>query len=125
MLLLFPGVVLFQVTGEVGSERGRLVLGIGLLALQLFTYFQTRSDKRKARDEELRTPESVLHALEFFGGWPAGFVAQRRFRHKTAKKEYQAIFWLIVLSHQLLALSFLFRERLGLAALFDRMFALV
>jgi len=41
--------------------------------------------------------------LEFLGGWPAAFLAQRVLRHKIRKISYQMIFWLIVVFHQWLA----------------------
>ena len=41
----------------------------------------------------------TLHGLEAAGGWPGALVAQRVFRHKTRKRSFQIIFWLIVLAH--------------------------
>ncbi|MNV36853.1 hypothetical protein D3C71_1283460 [compost metagenome] len=58
------------------------------------------SDKRNARSDQRRTPENVLHALEFAGGWPGALLAQQMFRHKTRKVSFQVVFWLIVLLHQ-------------------------
>jgi uncharacterized membrane protein YsdA (DUF1294 family) len=56
-------------------------------------------DKRAARDGRRRTPEAVLHGMEFFGGWPGAFLAQRWVRHKNAKIGYQVVFWMIVAVH--------------------------
>ena len=58
-------------------------------------------DKHKAVTSGYRIPEKTLHALEFFGGWPAAFFAQRAFRHKNRKVRYQLVFWFIVLLHGL------------------------
>lgn len=47
----------------------------------------------------------MLQTWSLFGGWPGAFLAQRQFRHKTAKPTFQTVFWLIVLIHQLVALD--------------------
>lgn len=56
-------------------------------------------DKRAARLGRRRTPEAALHSLELLGGWPGALLAQRLFRHKTAKVRYQVLFWLIGALH--------------------------
>ncbi|GHC54293.1 DUF1294 domain-containing protein [Roseibacillus persicicus] len=61
------------------------------------------SDKRKAKTDGWRIPESTLHLMEFLAGWPAALLAQRFLRHKTKKASYQLIFWSIICLHQLLA----------------------
>lgn len=66
--------------------------------LTLFLYWR---DKHQARNAGWRTPEKILHGAELLGGWPGALVAQQIFRHKTRKISYQAVFWLIVLLHQL------------------------
>ncbi|WP_223505612.1 DUF1294 domain-containing protein [Pseudomonas sp. GL-RE-29] len=66
------------------------------------------SDKRKARADTWRTPENVLHAMEFAGGWPGALLAQQVFRHKTRKVSFQLVFWLIVLLHQVFWIDMLF-----------------
>ncbi|NER60514.1 DUF1294 domain-containing protein [Pseudomonas sp. MAFF212428] len=65
-------------------------------------------DKRQARAQGQRTPEKVLHAFELLGGWPGALVAQQVFRHKTRKLSYQAMFWGIVLVHQVFWADYLF-----------------
>lgn len=58
-------------------------------------------DKKQARTQGQRTPEKRLHAAELLGGWPGALVAQQVFRHKTRKLSYQAVFWLVILLHEL------------------------
>ncbi|MHC8305678.1 DUF1294 domain-containing protein [Pseudomonas sp. PB3P13] len=65
-------------------------------------------DKRKARTDLWRTPENVLHAVEFAGGWPGAMLAQQVFRHKTRKVSFQVLFWAIVLLHQVFWIDQLF-----------------
>nr|WP_176518296.1 DUF1294 domain-containing protein [Pseudomonas faucium] len=71
----------------------------------LLLYWQ---DKQQARNAGWRTPEKVLHASELLGGWPGALVAQQLFRHKTRKLSYQAVFWGIVLLHQVFWADWLF-----------------
>jgi uncharacterized membrane protein YsdA (DUF1294 family) len=74
--------------------------------VSLFGYVMYMADKNRARSGDWRVAEQMLHLLELLGGWPGAFVAQRRLRHKCSKMGYQAVFWTIVLMHQLVALDF-------------------
>jgi uncharacterized membrane protein YsdA (DUF1294 family) len=76
--------------------------------VSVLAFFLYWSDKRKARFDHWRTPENVLHAVEFAGGWPGALLAQQVFRHKTRKVSYQLVFWFIVLMHQVFWIDQLF-----------------
>lgn len=54
-------------------------------------------DKKAAIKGQWRIPEIQLHTLEFLGGWPGAFIAQKIFHHKTKKKSYQSMFWLVLI----------------------------
>ncbi|MET4727411.1 uncharacterized membrane protein YsdA (DUF1294 family)/cold shock CspA family protein [Lysobacter enzymogenes] len=54
-------------------------------------------DKDAAGADRRRTPETTLHLLDAFGGWPGALIAQQQFRHKTVKASFQAMFWVTVL----------------------------
>ena len=56
-------------------------------------------DKRAAAKGRWRTREKTLHLLALAGGWPGALLAQRWLRHKTRKRAFQAITWLIVALH--------------------------
>ena len=43
-----------------------------------------------------RIPEVLLHWLEFLGGSPAAFIAQRIVHHKLRKSSFMATYWSIV-----------------------------
>ena len=73
------------------------------IVINLLTYSVYARDKRRAEEGEWRVPEARLHLLELLGGWPAGFLAQRRLRHKCSKGSYQCVFWLIVVGWQFAA----------------------
>jgi uncharacterized membrane protein YsdA (DUF1294 family) len=101
LLLALPAYALSRLAPQVDA---RLLVG-GPLAWSVFAFFAYRGDKRRAQTGAWRIPESTLHLLAFLGGWPGAFLAQRRFRHKTAKLPFQFVFWLIVLGHQFAALD--------------------
>jgi uncharacterized membrane protein YsdA (DUF1294 family) len=82
----------------------KILAGVPAL-VSIFAYLAYRSDKARAEAGRLRIPEASLHLAELLGGWPGAFLAQRKFRHKTAKTSFQMTFWTIVFLHQLLALD--------------------
>jgi uncharacterized membrane protein YsdA (DUF1294 family) len=75
-------------------------VGVYAIAISALTYWVYAWDKRRAEDGDWRVPEARLHLLDLLGGWPGGFLAQRRLRHKCSKRSYQFVFWFIVLAWQ-------------------------
>ena len=67
-----------------------------LVSINLTTVLAYYVDKRAAIKHAWRVPENNLHTLEFLGGWPGALLAQNLFRHKTVKKSFRAIFWLMI-----------------------------
>lgn len=67
-----------------------------LVSINLVTIIAYASDKRAAKKGQWRVPEARLHTLELLGGWIGAFIAQKVFKHKTRKKSYQTIFWLML-----------------------------
>ena len=77
-----------------------MFLPLHFLWINVVTFMAYGADKKAAKAGERRTPEMQLHLLEFLGGTPAAFVAQKVFRHKTKKQSYQ-MFFLFVLALQI------------------------
>src|SRR5262245_51263462 len=75
-LLLLPGLATLRLAR---ASDGRWIIGY-LLLISTLTFCMYWSDKRKAERGGWRTPEFTLHLVEFLGGWPAAFLAQRVFR---------------------------------------------
>ena len=67
--------------------------------MSLLTFALYADDKSRAKRGNWRIPEKTLHLCELSGGWIGGFIAQRRFRHKSSKRSYQTAFWVIVIAH--------------------------
>ena len=103
LLSILPVYAILEVINHI---EAKYVLGY-LALIFCITLFVYHSDKKKAQADEWRTPEKTLHLLELAGGWPAAFIAQRKFRHKIRKAEYQYVFWLIALAHNYLAFDFI------------------
>jgi uncharacterized membrane protein YsdA (DUF1294 family)/cold shock CspA family protein len=70
------------------------IVGLSLLALAFYAY-----DKSAAQRGDQRTPESTLHLIALFGGWPGALLAQGLFRHKSSKRSFQQVFWVTVGLH--------------------------
>ena len=81
------------------------MLPAAMLPMSVAAWVMYRHDKKRAATGRWRVTETELHGLELFGGWPGAFLAQQKYRHKTRKWSYQAIFWAIVFLYQLLALD--------------------
>jgi uncharacterized membrane protein YsdA (DUF1294 family) len=118
VLLVAPGIALYRLRDVIAPVLAvMIVFGVSAAA-----FVGQWIDKRKAASGEWRTPEATLHLFELLGGWPGAFLAQRIFRHKTAKAGYQIIFWLIVVGYECVAIDYLVgwklahavRQQLGL-----------
>ncbi|TRX74305.1 DUF1294 domain-containing protein [Pseudomonas mangiferae] len=102
-LLVLLGLCVLPLGGA-GRLMGQGTPAAWLLAYPLasgLVFFLYRRDKALAQRDARRIPEATLHGLEWLGGWPGAWLAQGAYRHKTRKASYQAVFWLIVLVHQL------------------------
>jgi uncharacterized membrane protein YsdA (DUF1294 family)/cold shock CspA family protein len=71
-------------------------IALWVVALSLSAFFIYGFDKSQAQRGGLRVPEAILHLLSLLGGSPGAFIAMRVFHHKTSKRSFQAVFWLIV-----------------------------
>jgi uncharacterized membrane protein YsdA (DUF1294 family)/cold shock CspA family protein len=80
------------VLGRVPWILGWLYLGASIAA-----FFMYWLDKSAALNGHWRTKESSLLFWGLIGGWPGALIAQRLFRHKSAKVEFQISFWVTVL----------------------------
>ena len=65
-------------------------------AMSVVTFLAYAYDKSAARNRRWRIKERTLHLMSLFGGWPGALIAQRLFRHKSAKKQFLVVFWLSV-----------------------------
>ena len=101
LLLVAPSIALVR---QDAFGEPLLVMASGF-GISLVAFIAQWIDKRRAEAEHWRVPEKVLHLLELLGGWPGAFLAQRIFRHKTAKLSYQFVFWLIVVAYEYAAVD--------------------
>ena len=83
-------------TSIFGPKTLLLFLVFQLVSINITTIIAYYVDKRAAMRGKWRVSEFTLHTLEFLGGWPGAFVAQKMFHHKTKKKSYQSTYiWVI------------------------------
>jgi uncharacterized membrane protein YsdA (DUF1294 family)/cold shock CspA family protein len=66
-------------------------------AASVITFTAYAMDKSAATQGSWRTPESTLHFLALACGWPGALLAQQFLRHKSAKAEFRATFWVTVI----------------------------
>lgn len=87
-----------------------------LVCINFTTFIAYGADKRAAINHQWRVPENDLHALEFLGGWIGAFIGQKIFHHKTAKKSFQRVYFLMIIM-ELIVIWFLYNY-LGLNRFF-------
>ncbi len=109
----WSGIVLLSIVPLLGSllllnNRGIFAPLLVYPLMSLVTFKLYAEDKARAQQKRWRIPENTLHLSELVGGWLGGFIAQRRLRHKCAKRSYQITFWGIVILHQGTWLSWMF-----------------
>lgn len=80
---------------------GKLPYAILLIywVASVVTYISYYFDKVAALKGHRRTQENTLHLFALLGGWPGGLIAQRAFRHKTAKASFQTTFWITAIAN--------------------------
>ncbi len=98
-LLILPPIAALRTGWDLRWIRAYAVV------ISYLSYWVYAEDKEKARWGEWRVPEARLHFLDLLGGWPGGFLAQRRLRHKCSKGSFQVTFWLTVQLWQFVALD--------------------
>lgn len=75
-----------------------LNLALFVLLMNSALFIMYGLDKRAAVKGFRRIPKSSLHVIALLGGWPAAFIAQSVFHHKTRKSAFQLVHWLAVLA---------------------------
>jgi uncharacterized membrane protein YsdA (DUF1294 family)/cold shock CspA family protein len=90
---VFVTLFLVLVAGAVLTGRLPLVVLGVYFAASLFAFVAYAFDKSAAENDAWRTKESTLHLFSLIGGWPGALLAQRVFRHKSRKREFQTVFW--------------------------------
>ncbi|WP_170156811.1 DUF1294 domain-containing protein [Roseimicrobium gellanilyticum] len=84
-----------------------LGLMVFMMLFSMAAYGLYWHDKRRAQANGWRLPETTLHAFSLLGGWPGAYIAQQHLRHKTAKRWFQVVYWVIVLLWQIVSLALL------------------
>lgn len=86
----------FRIENILSYKTLLLFLVFQLVSINITTFIAYGVDKRAAVRHAWRVPERDLHALEFLGGWIGACLAQKFFRHKTAKASYQYMYKLMI-----------------------------
>lgn len=106
IIILAISPFIFSITLAIYTRIFYILFAYILMSLLIFIIYAM--DKTKAHKNQWRTPESTLHLLELFGGWPGALITQRVIRHKNKKASYQNVFWTIVIIHFISWFVFLF-----------------
>ncbi|WOK36850.1 DUF1294 domain-containing protein [Sphingomonas sp. C3-2] len=89
------------------SADALLLIGAGLIAINLWAFAQFGIDKARARAGERRIPEAVLLRPALFGGIFGAYLGRSWFRHKTRKASFSWRLHLIAMVQAGIALGLL------------------
>jgi uncharacterized membrane protein YsdA (DUF1294 family) len=100
-MLVILSVVPFVVAAVLALIINALLPALGLgwswiFGVSIASFFTYGYDKSIAGHNVTRVPELVLHALTAVGGTFGSFLGMQIFRHKTQKKSFRLVFWVIV-----------------------------
>lgn len=95
--LALVALVFALLAGATAANRLPITVIAVYAGASLIAFIAYALDKAAARAGRWRTQESTLHLLALIGGWPGALLAQRQFRHKTAKASFRVVFWATVL----------------------------
>ena len=106
--------IVFGILGILGTGlltfisyyQGLNIVWSYFLSINLVTFFFYGYDKRFSWTFYYRIPESILHSLAICGAAPGGLVGQMFFRHKTMKKSFQIVYWVIVIVQMIILALF-------------------
>lgn len=104
--------------GAVYMDQLTTTVLIAYAAMSAVAFILYGLDKSAAAAGRQRTPETTLHLLGLLCGWPGALLAQRVYRHKSRKREFQQAFWGTVVINIAMLLTFA-SETLRHAALGD------
>ncbi len=79
-----------------------------LLLINAITFMLYAADKYASVRGWRRISEKNLHLFALMGGTPAAFIAQRLFRHKTRKADFQRKFLMVVILQAIAITAYLF-----------------
>lgn len=85
------------------------------IMVNIILFLLMTKDKSAAKTGMRRTPERTLLTLAVAGGFPALFVARKILNHKTSKKQFIVMMW-VLFGAQVAAVGYFYLtpERLGL-----------
>jgi uncharacterized membrane protein YsdA (DUF1294 family) len=87
---------------------------IYLLAINVLTFISFWLDKRLSGRSTRRISEASLLVLCLFGGTAGGWVASRKFRHKTYKRTFRAKFAIVVFIQVVVLIILFLRVYMGI-----------
>lgn len=75
--------------------------------MSVATFIIYAIDKFEAKHDMWRTPEKTLHIMELCCGWPGAMLAHKVLRHKSYKKSFRQMFWVMVVLNVIMLMCFL------------------
>lgn len=67
------------------------------VVMSVLTFVFYGIDKYNAKHHKQRIAERTLHIFALLGGWPGAILAQETLRHKSKKRAFRIVFWLLVM----------------------------
>lgn len=69
------------------------------LVFSALLYWAFAHDKQAARQGAWRISERSLYVLALCGGWPGALYGQHKLRHKSKKRAFIVLLWVVILTN--------------------------
>lgn len=76
-----------------------MIWGCYLILINVITYYMFGEDKKRAKQQKWRIPESTLLLLALFGGAVGALLGMHNFHHKTRKWKFRILVPMCLVLH--------------------------
>lgn len=90
---------------NIGLDATTNYLVIYMIVINAISFVFVAIDKGLSKSNAQRVSEKRIFQLYLLGGWPAGIVSQKMFRHKTKKTSFRSTARLMIILNVIICVA--------------------